>query len=155
MKVCWCEDFCPCSTVDDGDYTPGGYVARFTPGSGRTTVAINISDDSKLEGNEYFTAHLSLTDELRNRNVRIGSRNTATIVIEDDEREVRVSFFPATYTVSESDGQVTIRLVASRTLQIEYVVNVEITGGTSQRMSQLGGSAAGEEMYLCGVCVWN
>ena len=75
----WCEDLCPCSTVDNGDYTPGGYVARFTPGSLWTTVAVNISDDSELEGDKYFTARLSLTDKLQNRNVRIGSRNTATI----------------------------------------------------------------------------
>ena len=106
-------------------------MARFTPGSRRPTVAVNISEDPKLEGYEYFTVNLSLTDELRNRNVRIGSRNTATIGIADNEREVSVSFSPAMYTVSESDGQVIIILLASRTLQLEYTVGVVITGGSA------------------------
>ena len=156
MKVCWCEHFYLHSTVvADGDYTPGVYVARFTPGSRKSTVAVNISDDHKLEGYEYFTARLLPTAELRNRNVRIGSRNTATISIVDDEHKVRVSFSPAMYNVSGSEGQVTIRLVASRTLQLEYTVGVVVTGGSSQEMFLFSGSAVGEEVYLCRVCIWN
>ena len=57
-------------------------TVTFLPGESTASVSVSIVDDSNIEDTEMFSATLTAVS-----NVVIGSDNTATITIVDDDRE--------------------------------------------------------------------
>ena len=57
-------------------------MVTFQPGESTASVSVSIVDDSNIENTEMFTARLTTTDS----NVVIGSDDTATVTILDDDR---------------------------------------------------------------------
>ena len=57
----------------------------FAPGQQQQTVQVNTINDARYEGVESFTAVLSLASD--SEGVVLGSQDTATATILDDDRE--------------------------------------------------------------------
>ena len=163
------------STATGGDdYTSGGYEVTFPAGSSTAQLTIDITDDDIAELTESFTAHLSVSQSVSDLGVSVGSDDTATVNIEDNDGEcmdvcnrlqvmhnipmhtlsnpytriipystcvstyVRVSlavviveFQPFEYTVSESDEDVGLILVADKEASFNYTVEVTTADSTA------------------------
>ena len=78
----------PFITVAGLDYT--GVVrgtATFRAGETTTTVQVPILDDDEPEGPKSFNASLSIPDSAGSLGVSVGSDDTATVNIEDNDGE--------------------------------------------------------------------
>ena len=62
-------------------------MVTFGPGETTASVSVSIVDDSNIEDTEMFSATLTTTDS----NVVIGSADTATVTILDDDRKLLTS----------------------------------------------------------------
>ena len=71
------------SFKDGSDFEPVSETVTFLPGETTAPVSVSIVDDSNIEDTEMFSATLTTMDS----NVVIGSDDTATVTILDDDRE--------------------------------------------------------------------
>ena len=95
------------------DYGATGATLTFEPGDTRKTVAVQVLDDSDVEGNETFTVRLSGA-----RNATLGDQEaTATIRDDDGDEVLPPSGLPALaihdVTVSEDAGSAVFRVSLS------------------------------------------
>ena len=76
------------TVVGGEDYTSGGYNVTFLNGSTTAELTIDINaTDNILELTEIFTARLSVSQSVSDLGVSVGSDDTATVNIEDDDGE--------------------------------------------------------------------
>ena len=76
------------STATGGvDYTSGGYEVTFPAGSSTAELTINITNDNMSEPTKRFRARLSVSQSVSDLGVSVGSDDTATINIEDNDGE--------------------------------------------------------------------
>ena len=71
------------SFKDGSDFEPVSETVTFLPGETTAPVSVSIVDDSNIEDTEMFSATLTTMDSI----VVIGSDDTATVTILDDDRE--------------------------------------------------------------------
>ena len=69
------------------DYTSGGYEVTFPAGSSTAQLTINITNDDMSEPTKRFTARLSVSQSVSDLGVSLGSDDTATVDIEDNDGE--------------------------------------------------------------------
>ena len=67
------------------DYTSGPYELTFIAGSAEAELKVDITDDDIAEGAEEFTAKLQIPPNTSPKCIVVGSQDTATISIIDDE----------------------------------------------------------------------
>ena len=98
-----------CHSADPADYSSAGrYRVEFrqttftdtdtpAPFADSLPITINITDDTILEGLDYFQARIVNTSDLIR--VRIGQRDTVNVTIIDDDSEsfVSLNYSPADY----------------------------------------------------------
>ncbi|XP_031569460.1 uncharacterized protein LOC116303960 [Actinia tenebrosa] len=77
----------------------------FEVGEETKTVSVNIIDDKELEESENFQVKLSCSED---PSVTEVNPDTTTITITDDD--VQIGFDPTSYSVRETDGQVTLKV---------------------------------------------
>ncbi|NOZ75421.1 MAG: hypothetical protein GXO90_08620, partial [FCB group bacterium] len=108
----------------DHDLSAG--TATITAGNGSTTIDFNIIQDALDEDNETILIILSSAS-----NATLGSADTMTVTILDDDASPFVSFNAASSSGAESsspaDLTVTLNPVSGRSVQVNYTV----TGGTA------------------------
>ena len=126
------------------DYEPLDVTLAFGVGEKRNCVHANITNDTLVENDEFFTYHLRRTADLHTRIKLDPTLMDGQIKIEDDDTGkensafkhfilifvtlivVLVQFIPTTYTVEEGrNDSATLTLVRSRNLRRK--VNVTIT----------------------------
>ena len=73
--------------TDGSDFEPVSETVTFLPGETTASVSVPIVDDSNIEDTEMFSATLTTTDS----NVVIGSDDTATVTILDNDRTSIIS----------------------------------------------------------------
>ena len=112
------------------DFDGGRYEAFFEAGSTTAQVTIPINDDRKFEGDENFSAQISIPDGTEG--VVRGSDYMATIGITDNEVQTIVNFSPTSYTVREDGDYATLTLTASAPASHEYTVYVQTSDGTAE-----------------------
>ena len=70
------------------DYTSGGYEVTFPAGSSTAQLTIDITDDNIPEPTtERFTARLSVSQSVSDLGASVGSDDTATVNIQDNDGE--------------------------------------------------------------------
>ena len=117
-------------------------------------VSIAIFDDSIVEGNETFTADLSVPVAEAALGVSVSATDgTAYVEIQDDGKQnplhmhvivcsplvssclhpdmAYITFSDMSYQVTEGSGYVTITLLVIGQVSVEFTVVVDITGGTA------------------------
>ena len=72
--------------TDLSDFASVTMTVTFLPGESTASVSVSIVDDSNIEDTEMFTATLTGVS-----NVVIGSDDTATVPILDDDRKLLTS----------------------------------------------------------------
>jgi len=107
------------------DYDALSTTLVFAPGEMAKTNLIAIHDDLVVEGNE--TAQLTLLNAPLNVDLADGGR--ALLVIEDDEKSVRLS--AAAYVVSESGTNAVIEVLREGSLEGKVWVTFETQPGTA------------------------
>ena len=112
------------------DFDGGRYEAFFEAGSTTAQVTIPINDDRKFEGDENFSAQLSIPDGTVG--VVRGSNYMATVDITDNEVQTTVNFSPTSYSVSEDGDYATLTLTASAPASHDYTVYVQTSDGTAE-----------------------
>ncbi len=114
------------ATSDDdatagSDYTATSGTLTFDPGDTSKTFTVDILDDGAGEDDE----RVDLTLSNPSANAWLGSDDTATLKIEDDEP--RVQFSENSYTVNEDAGTATITVELSRsftdTVTVDYATS--------------------------------
>lgn len=119
-------------TTTSADYQVLGTFERVTipQGSSSGTIQLQIKQDDLVEADETIIITLSGVD---NNAATIGSANTATITIENDDLGSAVSFASATRTIKESDGIIEVQLVldraATQALTVDYAFNYTTLSG--------------------------
>ena len=103
---------------------------EFEAGTTTAQVRIPINDDRKFEGDENFSAQISIPDGTKG--VVRGSDYMATIGITDHEVQTIVNFSPTSYTVSEDGDYATLILTASAPASHDYTVYVQTSDGTAE-----------------------
>jgi uncharacterized delta-60 repeat protein len=123
----------PCSveftTSDDSALAGADYTARrgmlsFAAGEIERTFTVPILDDALGEGNEALKLTLS-----NPRDVDLGNRDTASLIIEDDESAV--AFGAAEYAVEEDGGGATIAVVRTGNAASAFTVHYSTGDGTA------------------------
>ena len=78
----------PITFAGGKDYTSGGYEVTFPNGSSTAKLTIDINaTDNITELTENFTARLSVSQSVSDLGVSVGSDDTATVNIEDNDGE--------------------------------------------------------------------
>ena len=103
---------------------------EFEAGTTTAQVRIPINDDRKFEGDENFSAQISIPDGTEG--VVRGSDYMATIDITDHEVQTIVNFSPTSYTVREDGNYATLTLTASAPASHDYTVYVQTSDGTAE-----------------------
>jgi uncharacterized delta-60 repeat protein len=117
------------STSDDSavageDYQAAAGILRFGPGEVQKTVSVPLLDDDRSEGDE--TVVLTLRDP---QDVDLGRRDTARLIIEDDESAV--AFGSDRFTVSEEAGLAFITVHRSGPVTGAFTVDYFVQPGTA------------------------
>ena len=116
--------------TDGEDYAGGQYEALFIAHSTTSQVQIPIYDDREFEGDESFTAQLSILPGTEG--VIAGSDDEATINIADNEQETFVNFSPTQYTVSEDGNFAILNVTASAPASHAYEVHIQTNEGSAK-----------------------
>ncbi len=112
------------ATVRD-DYTAPPATFTFTSGNSSETIDVSIVTNDFLEGSETFT--LTLQD---GTGYTVGTPATTTVTITDDDN-VGVRLNPASYTVAEGDGTVTVGVQVFGIADIPIRVTLTPSDGTA------------------------
>ncbi len=108
------------------DYDSASGFLAFPAGTTSKVFKLTIPDDTLEEGNETFNIALSNPE-----NAVLGMPNSATITIIDDDLPPTVSFSKASYSVTESQGQILITALLSRPVSNPIVVDYATSSGTA------------------------
>ena len=104
------------STADDTamageDYTATSMVVSFADGEGGSMpVQVPIIDDNEAEDDETFTVALSAPGQTGPGTATIGSPDTGTVTITNDDASVQgtLQFTAATFSAAEADGVIVV-----------------------------------------------
>ena len=121
---------CALYTPGGLDFESGSYQATFLAGETTTSVSIPITDDTTTELTEDFSVVLTIPATAASQGITNGAADTAIIDITDND-PVEVVFNPTQYTVNESDGVVTLTLIADKPASFEYTVEIVTQNGTA------------------------
>ena len=94
-------------------------------------ILVDITDDTFIEGTEYFNAQLSVPQVAGSLGVRAGDNSKATVYIIDDGEEVFINFSPVEYTYNEGDANAILTLQATRAMSENYTVIVTTSDGSA------------------------
>jgi hypothetical protein len=110
------------------DYTHTSGTLTFNPGNTSATFPISILNDTLGEDDEL----VNLTISNPSANVWLGSDNTATLTIKDDEP--RVQFDISTYpnSADEDAGTATVEVILTRPAGAPVQVDYTVTDGSSR-----------------------
>jgi hypothetical protein len=118
------------------DFSPVTGTLTFAPGEISKSVLIPINNDSISEGSETFRVTLSNPSP----GSVIGSQSNAIVTIIDDDISSAIQFSPSGYTVSETNGTVTLTVIAGRRGNPNDTLTV--------RFQTAGGTAAENQDYV-------
>ncbi|MEY2508152.1 MAG: hypothetical protein QOH01_2481 [Verrucomicrobiota bacterium] len=111
------------------DYGQQSGTIVFGSGEIQKQITIGISNDTLLENAENFFVDLA---NPQNASLKSDGSNTATITIADDDSGTStIQFSSASYSVSESDGAVTLTVVRSGGVQLAASANYTTVNGTA------------------------
>lgn len=85
------------------DYAARNLVVTIAPGNTSANVSVPITDDAVFEGNETFTLNLSGPT-----NATLGTNDSATATITDNETQPTVSLDASSYPITEGTGPITL-----------------------------------------------
>ena len=91
-------------------------------------LVLTIADDTLVEGAEEFTVTISLTSPPAG--VSLGSQNTATVRITDDDTAM-LAFSAPTYTIAEDAGPLTVPVTLSTAAAADVRFTVSTGDGTA------------------------
>ena len=123
--------FVYCLFTDGADFTGGHFTAMFAPNQKRAAVPVSILNDTVAEGDETFSASLSVSSEFKALGVKVGTPNKATVIIEDDDGIV-CQFSPTQYSVKEDVGMAVLTLLCSGVAMEDYTLEITTANGTAQ-----------------------
>jgi hypothetical protein len=111
------------------DFINTGGTVSFANGEASKTITVGICDDAIFEGNETFTATLSMPTG----GATIGMPATTTVTITDNEVAVpgTLQFSSATYTVGEAGPTATITVTRTGGTDGAVSVNYGTSNGTA------------------------
>ena len=108
------------------DYTTGSGVLTFAPGETTQTFTVAILEDTLDEADETVNLALGNPDQ-----ANLGTLDSATLAITDNDAAPTVQFSVASYSVDESASTATITVTLSPTLGVTATVNYTTTDGTA------------------------
>ncbi|HEY9848357.1 MAG TPA: DUF4347 domain-containing protein, partial [Leptolyngbyaceae cyanobacterium] len=110
------------------DFNNTTQTINFAANETSKTVVVPITEDSLFEGNE----NLTLTLANASTNTNIGTQNTATLTIIDNDTPPTVAFSQANYQVNENGAVIGVAVTINRTGDTSGVSNIDIqlTNGT-------------------------
>ncbi|OPY28919.1 MAG: Calx-beta domain protein [Methanocella sp. PtaU1.Bin125] len=108
------------------DYTGGSGTVTIASGATDATFSLAIVNDAVYEGNE--TVVLSLSDPV---NATLGSPNSTTVIIRNDDAAPVLRFGAAQYSGAESAGKITIPVSLSGGTAFPASVSYAVTGGNA------------------------
>ena len=112
------------------DYISDSVTVTFLAGQRFSTFAsIPIKDDGIFERSENFIAAFDLPTD--RDNIQKGSPSEANVSIIEEQQNVTVNFSPIVYSVNETEGFVTLTLIASSAVAQDYDVIVFTADGTA------------------------
>ena len=106
------------SALAGSDYTTKSGTLTFNPGVTSQTISVPIQNDAAQETDETFTVKLSNAS-----GVTLGSPDTATVTIVDNDTPPSVMFDSATYTIAENGGSALVNVVLSAAFDSAVSVN--------------------------------
>jgi hypothetical protein len=116
------------ATGGGADYTLAAGTLSFSPGARTANIALAITNDSNVEADETIEITLSSPTH-----AALGSRVKHTYTIEDnDVPDVKVGFDSSQSSGSESEKNVKIRIVLSKSSKETVTVRFAVTGGTAR-----------------------
>ena len=141
-------------TAGGVDYQSDVYNVTVMAEETSVEVSIAVYNDSIVEGNETFTAALSVPAAEAALGVSVSATDgTAYVEIQDDRKQnplhmhlivcsplvssrlhpdmAYITFTDMSYRVTEGSGSVTITLLVMGPVLVEFSVVVDITGGTA------------------------
>jgi hypothetical protein len=107
------------------DYSSKNGTLSFAPGETSKTISIPVTNDSRVEKNEYFTL------ELRNPagGATLGTVARAVVTIVEDDSAIE--FGQSAYVVNESAGYVTITIVRKGSTSGAATVDLNLSSGSA------------------------
>jgi hypothetical protein len=109
------------------DFTAPAATVTFADGETSRTVTIPILDDTLAEGDE--TIVLTLSDPTNG--AVLGANAQTTLTILDDDLGGTIQFDPASYTVAEDGGSVTVTVTRTGGAAGPVTADVTVVGGTA------------------------
>jgi hypothetical protein len=121
------------------DYAAVSGMLVFADGQTSASFAVTVTQDSLVEGDEYF--YLSLASATDGYSVGLG---TATVTIRDDDSGSTggFAFASATYSVSEGDGLATVTVERTGSASGSASVSYQTSDGTATAGSDYGPAPA-------------
>ncbi|MBV9924143.1 MAG: DUF4214 domain-containing protein [Acidobacteria bacterium] len=108
------------------DYTAAGGTLNFASGETSKTFNVNVTDDTLFEGNE--TVNLALSSPSGGT---LGTPNTATLTINDNDTQPTLQFSSDAYTANEGGGTATITVTRTGGSNAGVTVNYATSNGTA------------------------
>lgn len=112
------------------DYSSFSGNATISAGGSSTTVLLSSTQDTTAESDETIVLVLSNPSS-----GTIGTCNTSTLTIKDNDQIPSVSFFLSNGSVQETDTSASISLSLSHAYTQNVTVNYAVTGGTATNNS--------------------
>lgn len=114
------------TAVDGADYVGVSKTITLTAGTINQAFAVTLNDDDSDEADETFTLTLSNADH-----AVIGTTDTTTVTILDNDEPPTVSFKVADYSVHEDAGVATVVIAVSTPSGLPITVDISSVDGTA------------------------
>jgi hypothetical protein len=114
------------SATDGDDYTASNGTLNFAVGDTVESIFVPILDDTSPENDETVTLTLSNAS-----GIDLGTPDTATVTIVDDDTPPEIAFGSATYSVAENLGLATGYVTLSRSYSQAVTVSLATADGTA------------------------
>jgi hypothetical protein len=121
-----------------GDYTAVNTVVTFLPGQTSKTVPVTLCPDSAADGTE--TIALTLVTPA---GATLGTPNTATVTITENDVAGTIQFAAAAVSVSETQGTARVRVTRTGGSASGVTVRWTVTGGTATSPADYSGATNG------------
>ncbi len=121
-----------------GDYTAVSTSVTFLPGETSKSVPVTLCPDGAADGTE--TIALTLASPV---GATLGTPNTATVTITEDDFAGTIQFAAAAVSVSEAQGTARVRVTRTGGSASGVTVHWTVTGGTATAPADYTGPASG------------
>ena len=125
------------SATSGDDYSPVGGTLTFPNGVSSRTFTIEVNDDDLDETNEVL--HISLSNP--SNGAALGVRDSATVVITDNDTAGVVAFSAVSYTVNETGNEATITLKRTGGAAGGVTVDYEAAAGSAEEELDFGATS--------------